>query len=293
MASKVAKTLPRSSAFKKFLQLIDVEHSLFGLPFAYLGAFLATMGWPGFGKLWWITVAMVSARTAALCLNRLIDRHLDRANPRTRHWIMAQNQFPAPAIWVLSWLMFLILFWAAAHLNPLCFYLAPLAVAILTGYSYTKRFTWCCHLILGMAVGMGPVGGWFAVTGTFSLIPVILGAAVAGWVGGFDVIYACQDIVFDRAHGLYSIPARFGTRGALRLAALFHIGTICFLALTGLILQLGPWYYAGLGVTAGILVYEHSLVSEFDLSRVYQASFRINHYVSSIIFVFTLLDIWL
>jgi 4-hydroxybenzoate polyprenyltransferase len=277
---------------RQFLQLIDVEHSLFGLPFAYLGAFLAAEGWPAFRQLIWITVAMISARTAALCLNRLIDRHIDRANPRTRHWIMAQNQFPVAAIWAVGIGMFALLFVAARNLNPLCFYLAPLAVAILSVYSYTKRFTWLCHLVLGMAVGIGPVGGWFGVTGVFSLYPFCMGAAVASWVAGFDVLYACQDIAFDRAQGLHSIPARFGMRGALRLAAFFHLGTVVFLFLTGLLSHLGIWYDVGTLLTAGILLYEHSLVSVFDLSRIYQASFRINHYVSSMIFGFALIDLF-
>jgi 4-hydroxybenzoate polyprenyltransferase len=276
---------------KKFMQLIDIEHSLFGLPFAYLGAFSGLRGWPSFGQLVWITVAMVSARTAALCLNRLIDRHIDRANPRTRHWIMAQNQLPVPVIWSVAVVMFVVLFFAAGQLNPLCFYLAPLAVLILSVYSFTKRFTWLCHLLLGVAVGIGPVGGWFGVTGSFSPLPFFLNAVVATWIAGFDVIYACQDIAFDRKQGLHSIPAHFGMKGALQLAALFHFGTVVFLLLFGGLMHMGGWYYLGTVITAGVLLYEHSLVSVFDLSRVRQASFRINHYVSSIIFIFALIDI--
>jgi len=281
------------SKLKLFFRLIDIEHTLFGLPFAYLGAFLAIKAVPSFGQLFWITVAMVSARTAALCLNRLIDRHIDLANPRTRNWIMPQKLLPTGWIWGIAFFMFGMLFFAAWQLNPLCFALAPLAVLILTVYSFTKRFTWLCHLFLGAAVGIGPVGGWFAVTGEFSLLPFFLSAVVASWVAGFDTIYACQDIDFDRKTGLHSIPARFGMERALHIAAFFHLGTVLFLILSGLLLQMGIWYYIGTVITAIILLYEHSLVSPYDMRQVSRASFKINHWVSSIIFLFSMLDLFI
>lgn len=282
---------------KAFFSLIDIEHTLFGLPFAYLGAFLAALavyqGWPSFYDLFWITAAMVGARTAALCLNRVIDIKIDRANPRTAGWVLPSGQLPVKMIWVLVVISFALLLFAASQLNPLCLYLSPLAVIILWLYSYTKRFTWLCHLFLGMAIGMGPIGAWFGVTGIFSWIPVLTGAAVAFWVAGFDTMYACQDIEFDRQHGLHSIPARFGEKGALLFSALFHLLTIVFLLLTGIILQLGIWYYIGVGLASVILIYQHFIVKPGDLTRVGFATFSINRYVGLIIFVTTLIDIFL
>ncbi len=277
---------------RKFLRMIDFENTLFGLPFAYLGSVLAAGGWPGFHTLFWVTMAMFTARTSAMCLNRLIDRRLDRLNPRTSHWVMAREELPVPVIWGVAILLSALLVVSAAQLNPLCLKLSPLAVLILWGYSYTKRFTWLCHLILGAAIGIGPVGGWFAVSGTFDWQPFLLAAAVATWVGGFDALYACQDIVFDREHGLYSIPARFGIRGAFIIVHLLHLGTVFFLVLSGLALGLGWRYLIGVAVTAAILLYEHLLVRPDDLSRMGQAAFQLNHYVSSIIFICTCWDLW-
>ncbi len=276
---------------QKFLNMVDFGHSLFGLPFAYLGAFLAIQGVPPLAKLGWITLAMVSARTAALCLNRLIDRKIDRANPRTTDWVMASGQLSVRWIWALVFIFFALLFWAASQLNPLCVKLAPLAVIVLWIYSYTKRFTWWCHLILGLAIGIGPVGAWIAITGTFDWQPFILGMAVACWIAGFDTMYACQDIEFDRANHLHSIPARFGARGALLFSSVFHLFTVLFLILTGIVCDLGIWYYAGVAFTALLLAYEHKIVSPADMSQVNFASFKINHYVGLIIFIMAVADL--
>lgn len=276
---------------KLFLEMIDFGHTLFGLPFAYLGAFLAVGGIPTVWQLVWITVAMVTARTAALCLNRIIDRHIDRANPRTSDWVMAANKLSVKWIWFFVFICFALLLYAASQLNELCFKLAPLAVAILWLYSYTKRFTWWCHLILGIAIGIGPIGAWIAITGTFDWQPLFLAAAVACWIAGFDTMYACQDIEFDRANGLYSIPARFGERGALRFSAVFHIFTVIFFILTGYIMSLGLVYYLGIFFAATVLFYEHLIVKPGDLSKVNFASFKINRYVGLIIFITTLIDI--
>lgn len=276
---------------KKFLSMIDFGHTLFGLPFAYMGAFLAYKKVPSVNELLWITVAMVAARTSALCLNRLIDRHIDRANPRTAKWVMASGQLPVIPVWIMVFVCFGLLFYAAAALNPLCVKLAPLAVLILWGYSYTKRFTWWCHLILGLAIGIGPIGAWIAITGSFDWQPLIMGMAVACWIAGFDAMYACQDIEFDRQNHLFSIPARFGQRGALMFSAGFHLLTLIFLVVNGIILLLGSWYYCAVIFTALILIYEHIIVKPGDLSRVNFASFKINHYVGLLIMVFTLIDI--
>ncbi|HZK43680.1 MAG TPA: UbiA-like polyprenyltransferase [Syntrophomonadaceae bacterium] len=276
---------------KLFLKMVDIEHTLFGLPFAYLGAFLAIKGIPSLFQLFWITMAMISARTAALCLNRLIDRHFDRANPRTEDWVLASGQLSIKWIWFFVFICFILLAYSAGQLNPLCLKLSPLAVLILWLYSYTKRFTWWCHLILGIAIGIGPIGAWIAITGTFDWQPIVLGAAVACWIAGFDTMYACQDIEFDREQGLYSIPARFGEKGALMFSAFFHIFTVIFLVLTGVILKLGLVYYLGVVFVALLLIYEHSIVKPGDLSRVNFASFKINRYVGLIIFITTLIDI--
>lgn len=271
--------------------MIDFGHTLFGLPFAYLGAFLAAGGIPAIEQLLWITLAMVGARTAALCLNRIIDRHYDRANPRTSDWVLASGKLSVKWIWVFVFICLGLLIYSAAKLNELCLWLSPLAVIILWGYSYTKRFTWWCHLILGIAIGIGPVGAWIAITGTFNWQPLLLAAAVACWIAGFDTMYACQDIEFDRQQGLYSIPARFGEEGALIFSSVFHIFTIIFLILTGLVLHLGFIYYSGVLFAGGVLLYEHIIVKPGDLSQVNFASFKINHYVGLIIFVTTLIDI--
>lgn len=276
---------------RKFLIMVDFEHSLFGLPFAYLGAFLALKGTPSLAQFGWITLAMVSARTAALCLNRLIDRRIDHSNPRTSDWIMASGQLSVKWVWVLVFVFLGLLLFAAANLNPLCLKLAPLAVIVLWIYSYTKRFTWWCHLILGLAIGIGPVGGWFAISGSFDWQPFILGLGVAFWTAGFDTMYACQDIEFDRANHLFSIPSRFGEKGALLFSAAFHLLTVICLALTGIILHLGQWYYAGIAFTAIILMYEHIIVRPGQMQRVNFASFRINHYVGLIIFITAVVDI--
>lgn len=276
---------------QKFLNMVDFGHSLFGLPFAYLGAFLALKGVPTLAQFGWITLAMVSARTAALCLNRLIDRHIDRQNPRTADWVMASGQLSVKRIWVLVFVFIALLFLAAYNLNPLCVKLAPLAVIVLWLYSYTKRFTWWCHLILGLAIGIGPLGGWIAISGTFDWQPFALAMAVAFWIAGFDTMYACQDIDFDRAMNLYSIPARFGERGALLFSAVFHLFTILFLILNGFILDMGIWYYTGVAFTAILLTYEHIIVRPGNLDRVNFASFRINHYVGLIILITAVIDL--
>lgn len=274
----------------KFLKLIDFSHSLFGLPFAYLGAILAAGAIPSFYQLFWITIAMIAARTAALCLNRVIDRHIDQANPRTAGWVLPSGQLPLWVIWLAVFLCLGLLFFAAAQLNPLCLQLAPLAVIVLWGYSYTKRFTWWCHLILGIAIGSGTVGAWIAISGTLDWQPMLLGMAVACWIAGFDSMYACQDIEFDRENNLHSIPARFGEIGALRFSAWFHFITVILLIANGIVLKLGWFYFMGVSLAGIILTYEHIIVKPGNLSRVNFASFKINHYVGLIIFAAAMMD---
>ena len=276
---------------RTFFQMIDLEHSLFALPFAYIGAVLAAGELPSGWQLCWITLAMVSARTAAMCLNRLIDRHIDRANPRTSHWVMAAGQLSVVGVWVAVMLCWAVLLFSAAMLNPLCLKLAPLAVVVLWVYSYTKRFTWWCHLLLGMAIGIGPVGGWIAITGNISWEPLLLWAVVAFWIGGFDMMYACQDIEFDRSQGLYSVPARFGESGALRMSALYHLLAVILLFGSGVAFSLGVVYNAGVLFIAVLLAYEHYLVGPGDLTKVNTAAFKINHYVGMILLAVVLIEV--
>lgn len=278
--------------FREFLGMIDFQHTIFGLPFAYLGAFMAIPGFPGWDKLLWITLAMIGARTAALCMNRAIDLDYDRRNPRTAGWVLPRGEFSLALVWTVAIMSLVLLLVAAWRLNPLCLKLSPLAIIALWGYSYTKRFTWWCHLLLGLAIGIGPVGGWIAVTGVFAWEPVLLTLAVAFWIGGFDTMYATQDIEFDRQEGLYSIPARFGAAGALRFARVFHILTIvCFVA-AGLVIGMGIWYYAGVAFAAFILIYEHRMVSPWNLELVNIAAFKVNRYVSLVMFLMAMLDIF-
>jgi len=275
---------------KYFLTMIDFGHSLFVLPFAYLGAFLAARGVPDLYALLWITVAMVSARTAALGLNRVIDRHIDARNPRTANWVLPRGLISLWSVKAVIVLSLTVLLWAAYQLNSLCFKLAPLAVAVLVLYSYTKRFTWACHLWLGASVAMGPVGGWLAITGQWDVAALLLGGAVALWVAGFDIMYACQDEEFDRQEGIFSIPGRFGTRLALEIAAWFHTLTVLLLLAAGFYLKLHWPYYVGIAAAVLILRYEHRLVQPHDLSKMDTAAFKLNRYVSAIVFIFALLS---
>ncbi|HKS70019.1 MAG TPA: UbiA-like polyprenyltransferase, partial [Ktedonobacterales bacterium] len=212
-----------------FLDAIKFEHTIFALPFAYLGMVLASRanhGWPGLDKLIWITLAMAGARTLAMTLNRLIDAKVDALNPRTANRALPKKLLRPGEMVIVSVISAAVLAFSAWQLNPLCFALSPVALLFVVGYSYTKRFTWLCHLALGLTDGIAPVGGWLAVNPTISvanlLPPALLGLAVTFWVGGFDLIYACQDIEFDRAHGLHSIPARFGPARALQISEMAH-----------------------------------------------------------------------
>ncbi len=276
----------------RFLNLIDFQHTIFGLPFAYLGAFMAMPGFPGWVKLLWITAAMVSARTAALCMNRAIDVRFDSRNPRTASWSLPAGEFTLKSVWIVAILSILLMAFSAWQLNELCLKLSPLAVLVLWGYSYTKRFTWWCHLLLGLAIGIGPVGSWIAVTGQWAWEPVLLTFAIGFWIGGFDTMYACQDIEFDRQEGLYSIPARFGAEGALRFARVFHTLTIIFFTAAGLVIGMGWPYYIGVALAAGILFYEHTLITAENLAMVNFAAFKVNRYVSLAMFAMALIAIF-
>jgi 4-hydroxybenzoate polyprenyltransferase len=274
--------------------MIRFSHSVFALPFALTGALLASLETPVLpGQVLWILVAMVGARSAAMGFNRLVDRHLDAANPRTRNRELPRGvlgRSSVVAFIVLSSACFVL---AASRLNPLCLALSPVALAIVFFYSYTKRFTWASHAFLGLALATAPVGAWIAVRGSLDPAVLLLGAAVLTWVAGFDIIYACQDYEFDRANGLRSIPERVGIRGALRVSRVLHL--LSFGMLLGLrsFFPLGIVYLAGILLVGGLLVYEHRLVRHDDLSRLNAAFFTMNGILSVTYFLFTLGDILL
>lgn len=270
------------------LESIKFEHSVFALPFAYIGMVLAARGLPGWDKVAWITLAMVGARTLAMAANRLIDAKLDALNPRTAARAIPRGLLSRKDMLVLALAGLLVLFVAAWRLNPLCLQLAPLAAFVVVGYSYTKRFTWLSHAVLGLSDGIAPAGGWIAVTGSLGWPAVILTLAVALWIGGFDLIYACQDVEFDRETDLHSVPARFGLAVALWTSAICHVLTILCLALVGWDLRLGVLYWAGLALASILLTYEHWLVRPNDLSKLNVAFFNVNGYIAVIVFVFTM-----
>jgi 4-hydroxybenzoate polyprenyltransferase len=274
-----------------FLEMIKFSHTVFALPFALTGALLAAGGIPGWGQLFWIVMAMVGARTAAMGLNRLIDAGIDAKNPRT-----AGRAIPAGLLGKGTTLLFvvlsvLLLLYAAAKLNPLCLKLAPVALFFLILYSYCKRFTALAHLVLGLCLAAAPVGAWIAIRGTVDLPAILLGLAVLFWVAGFDILYALQDLDFDRSAGLHSIPVKLGVTGSLWLARLFSLIMVICLAGVYLLLPLGAPFMAGIGATLGLLFYEHWLLRNGDLSRLDLAFFTTNGYISIIIFVATLIDL--
>ncbi len=272
-------------ALRTFLDMIKFEHTIFALPFAYLGMVLAVGGWPGIWPFVWITVAMVSARTVAMAANRAIDRHLDARNPRTANRALPQGRLSVGFVWAVVVIATAIFFESAWLLNSFVFRLAPLALLFLVGYSYTKRFTWLCHWVLGITDGAAAAGAWAAITGSLDLPAYLLWAAVAAWIGGFDLIYACQDVDVDRAEGLQSVPARFGIAAALTLAKINHAVTVALLAWVGALLGLGWPFWVALAVAAALLVYENVIVKPHDLSRLDVAFFNINGYISVIVFV--------
>jgi 4-hydroxybenzoate polyprenyltransferase len=278
-----------------FLELIKFEHTIFALPFAYLGMVLAAGGLPTFHQFFWVTVAMASARTLAFAINRLADRRFDATNPRTAKRPSVTGALSTRTITIFAALSLVILALAAALLNPLTLLLFPGAVIFLLGYSYTKRFTSLCHWVLGFTDGLAPMGGWIAVRGSAfaaeDLPAWLLLFAVTFWISGFDLIYACQDVEHDQREGLYSWPSRYGIASALFLAKANHILTILCLVLLGLVAGLGWPYWIGLVITAGLLYYENSIVKPNDLSRLNIAFLNLNSYVAVTLFIGTFLSL--
>jgi 4-hydroxybenzoate polyprenyltransferase len=279
---------------KIFLEMIKFEHTVFALPFAYMGALLGSMTvngqLPSWSQIGWVTLAMVGARTAAMSLNRVIDKAIDARNPRTKNRAIPAGLISSAEVILFIVASFALLIWASSQLNPLCVKLLPIAVFFLVFYSYTKRFTWLCHIILGLTIALAPLGGWVAVTGRIDWISIVFYLTVACWTAGFDVIYACQDVEYDRSAGLYSIPARFGIAKALIISRGLHVMTAVGFAALYLITDLSWVFFAGLIIAYVILYYEHHLVKPHDLSKLDTAFFTMNGILSMLVFVFTLFD---
>jgi len=273
------------------LEMIKFEHTVFALPFAFMGAFLGKRGIPDAATFGWIVLAMVGARTCAMGFNRIVDRKFDQKNPRT-----ADRALPARTVrlweaWCMVILAGALFFFACFNLNRLTLQLAPVALFLTLFYSYTKRFTWMCHVVLGIALAFSPLGGWVAVTGSLTAYPYMLSLGVLFWVAGFDTVYACLDADFDRQEGLHSMPAKFGRRNAFRLAVLFHVVAFGLFVSTGIASGLNYIYYIGIAVTGTAMFYQHLIVNPKDLSRIQLSFFTMNGLISLALFVATWLSL--
>lgn len=281
------------------LEMIKIEHTLFALPFALLGMILAAEGWPSWEKVGWIAVAMVGARSAAMGFNRLVDSKIDAANPRTSTRALPAGLVTPGFVGLFVVASSALLGVAAWKLNPLAFALSPVALGILFLYSYTKRFTWICHLVLGLALSGAPLGAWIAIRGDVQAAPLVLALAVLLWTAGFDVLYALQDLEFDRKNGLFSIPARFGVVPALWISGALHIGVLALLALLPRLYLPGPSGPPGLGIGYAIgwigclllLAYQHWIVRPNDFSRLNAAFFTTNGILAIWLFVASAVDL--
>ncbi len=287
-----------SNKVKIILEMIKFEHTIFALPFAYLGMILGSYEkfnhFPTWEQFLWITLAMVGARSASMALNRLIDRTIDKLNPRTANRAIPEGKLNIKEVTIFVIISFTIFIIATLQLSDLAIKLLPIALIVLVLYSYTKRFTWLCHYILGGAIGLAPIGAWVAVTNEITYTSIILFLTVGLWTAGFDIIYATQDIDFDKENGLYSIPARFGIKKSLKIAKITHVLTIIGLIyLFFLATNLGVWYIIGVIIANFILHYEHSIISPTDLTKVNTAFFTMNGILSVVIFVFTFIDLLL
>ena len=274
-----------------YYRLVKFEHTIFALPFAYVGAFLAVGGVPSAHDLLWITVAMVGARSLAMALNRLIDARIDAANPRTATRELPSGALTRAAVVAFCLLSLAVYAVAVSQLDPLVRWLSPIPVVAFLVYPYLKRFTWLCHLWLGAVDGLAPVGAWAAIKGTLPWQAWALGAAVAAWVSGFDLFYALFDVDIDREQGLHSWVTRFGERGAFTGARVLHLATIALLAAVGIGLDVGVLYWVGVLIVASLMLYEHSLVRPGDLRRLDAAFFTMNGVISVAFFAFVLADV--
>jgi 4-hydroxybenzoate polyprenyltransferase len=299
--SNCLKKLQTGRLFKEFrrragvyLELVKFSHTIFALPFALMGVLLAAGGMPTAGQLFWILAAMVGARTGAMACNRLLDFGIDALNPRTKDRPLPAGQVSPWQVSLLILASYGIFIFAASQLNHICFILSPYVVIILSLYSLAKRFTSYTHYILGFSLGMSPIGAWLAVSGSLSWTPAFLGLAVLCWVSGFDLLYALQDIEFDREAGLFSLPLKLGVPGTLQLAKRLHLAMLGLLFLVFLSSPYLGWLYLlGLLIAAALLHYEHQLISADDLSRIDAAFFTMNGYLSVSLFLLTAVDILL
>lgn len=287
--------MDRSAAVIKkialLLEMIQFKLTIFAMPFAFTGAFLAGRVLPQWSVLAWVIVAMVGARTCAMGFNRIVDRKFDQNNPRTSARAIPAGAVRLSEAWTMVIVAGALFFFACRQLNTLTLQLAPFALALTLGYSLTKRFTSLCHLVLGVALAFSPLGGWVAVAGTLDHYPYVLSLAVLFWVAGFDSIYACLDADFDKETGLYSLPSLLGKERAFRLAGFFHMLAFVFFLLTGLQAGLNIFYYLGVALAAGALVYQHRLVRPEDLSKIHASFFSMNGFISITIFAATWLSL--
>lgn len=276
---------------RRLASLVRIEHTVFALPFAYVGAFLAVDAWPGLATLAWVTVAMVGARTLAMSLNRLVDAEIDGRNPRTASRELPSGALTRGQVLVLCVGALAVFLLAVSQLDPVVRWLWPIPVAMFVVYPYLKRVTWLCHVWLGACLGLAPVGAWLAVTGTAPWEAWAIGAAVLLWVAGFDLFYSLFDLEHDRAEGLHSWAVRFGDRGVFAGARVFHAGALILLAAAGVGLDVSLPYWLGVVAAAALLAYEHSLVRPGDLGRLDAAFFTLNGVISVVFFAFVALDV--
>ena len=292
VAAAILTPVKRTGAKARlFLDAIKFEHTVFALPFAYIGMFLAADGLPGWSEVVWITVAMAAARTLAMSSNRLIHLKEDTANPRTANRHLPKGLLKPYEMGLMVLVSIGVFLFAAYQLNTLTLVLAPVAAVAVVAYSYVKYFSWTTHFVLGWVDAIAAAGGWIAVTGSLGPEAVLLSFAVAMWIGGFDIIYACQDVAFDKQYGIHSIPRRFGVEGAFWWYRGMHVATSASLLALGIWMGLGPLYYVGWAVASALLIYEHTLVSPKDLSKLMLAFFNLNSYIAVTLLLFTALDV--
>jgi 4-hydroxybenzoate polyprenyltransferase len=283
-----AATVPLS---RRLASLVRIEHTVFALPFAYVGAFLGADAWPGLANVAWITIAMVGARTLAMSLNRLVDAELDARNPRTAMRELPSGALSRGQVLLLCLVSLAVFLVAVFQLDPVVRWLWPIPVAMFVIYPYLKRITWLCHLWLGACLGLAPVGAWLSITGVAPWDAWALGGAVLLWVAGFDLFYSLYDLEHDRAEGLHSWAVRFGERGVFVGARVFHAGALALLGVAGIGLDVSVFYWLGVAATAALLVYEHSIVRPGDLRRLDAAFFTLNGVISVVFFAFVALDV--
>jgi len=276
---------------KILLEDIKIQHTVFALPFALMSAFIASKGVPPSGKLLWILLAMVGARSSAMSFNRIADVDYDRENPRTKERALPKGRIRKSYYIIFLILSVLLFIFSCIMLNRLALILSPAALLIVFFYSYTKRFTIFSHFFLGLSLSLAPIGAWVAIREEISIVSIVLGLAVIFWLAGLDIIYSCQDVEFDKSHGLFSFPAKLGIERALRLAAIFHVIMTLFLFSLFFIGNLGLLYLGGIILIAGLLYYEHSIVRPDDLSKVNVAFFNVNGIISIGLMLMTILDI--